>query len=145
SLAMFGIFNYPLNKDFVEKAGDDYGTSSENLLANGPYKLTEWESTSNSWKLVKNEKYWDADEVTIEEFNYNVASDSQMVVDLYEKGDIDRAKLSSDLVDKYRSREEFVTVPESSVYYLKMNQEGSEALRIRIYAKRLVGPSIKNP
>ncbi|HLR63319.1 MAG TPA: peptide ABC transporter substrate-binding protein [Lentibacillus sp.] len=128
SLAMFGIFNYPLNKDFVEKAGDDYGTSSENLLANGPYKLTEWESTSNSWKLVKNEKYWDADEVTIEEFNYNVASDSQMVVDLYEKGDIDRAKLSSDLVDKYRSREEFVTVPESSVYYLKMNQEGSEAL-----------------
>src|SRR5690606_20476277 len=33
---------YPLNKEFVESLGDDYATNVDNLLFNGPFKLTEW-------------------------------------------------------------------------------------------------------
>ncbi|WHX26534.1 peptide ABC transporter substrate-binding protein [Virgibacillus halodenitrificans] len=137
SLISFGIFNWPLNEKFVEKSGDNYGTSSEYLLSNGPYKLKEWESTSDSWKLEKNASYWDAEEVSIEEFNYNVAKDNQLIVDLYEKGEIDRAELSSDLVDQFQSREDFDTTPEASVFYLKMNQQRTKALGNRNIRKAI--------
>src|SRR5699024_9802417 len=55
SLMTFGTF-LPLNEDFIEEQGDDYAQSSENILYNGPFKLDEWESTSDSWIVVKNER-----------------------------------------------------------------------------------------
>lgn len=128
SLISFGIFNWPMNEQFVEESGDNYGTSSEHILSNGPYKLTDWESTSDSWSLEKNESYWDASEVSIEKFNYDVATDPQLLVDLYKKGEIDRAKLSSDLVDQYQSNKDYVATPQASVFYLKMNQKRTDAL-----------------
>src|SRR5699024_12086149 len=92
----------PINDDFVEEKGDDFATSADKLWANGPFKLTEWESTADSWKLEKNDDYWDADAVSIDEFNYDVVKNPQVSVDLFEEGKVDRASLSEDLVDQYR-------------------------------------------
>src|SRR5690625_2467060 len=85
TLTTFGTF-FPLNEDFVEEQGDDYAISAENLLANGPYKMTNWESTSDSWELEKNEDYWDADEVKMDKLTFEVVKDPQTAVDLYESG-----------------------------------------------------------
>ncbi len=127
SLTTFGTF-YPLHEEFVVEKGEDYATNSDNLLANGPFKMSDWDSTASSWTLVKNESYWDADTVNIEKINVNVVKDAQVAVDLYEKGEIDRADLSSDIVDQYISHEDFVATPLTSVFYLKMNQTRNEAL-----------------
>src|SRR5699024_6320148 len=62
SLMAFGTYLL-LNKDFVEEQGDDYAQTSDNLLYNGPFKLEDWESTSDSWNVVKNMDFWDADTV----------------------------------------------------------------------------------
>src|SRR5699024_8754641 len=43
-LITMGTF-LPLNQEFVEEQGDDFATSSDNLLANGPFKITDWKST----------------------------------------------------------------------------------------------------
>lgn len=127
SLTTFGTF-LPLNQEFVESKGDEYGTSSDTLLSNGPFKLTEWKSTSTSWNLVKNEDYWDAETVSLDEITFNVVKDPQVAVDLYEKGEVDRAGLSADLVDRYTSHDDYTITPEASVFYLKFNQTTSEAL-----------------
>ncbi|ASK61715.1 peptide ABC transporter substrate-binding protein [Virgibacillus phasianinus] len=127
SLMTFGTF-LPLNQKFVESKGDKYGTSSENLLSNGPFKLTDWKSTSTSWKLVKNEDYWDADTVSLDKITFDVVKDPQVAVDLYEKGEVDRAGLSSDLVDRYSTHEDYTVTPETSVFYFKFNEEASDAL-----------------
>lgn len=127
SLTTFGTF-YPLNQKFVEAQGDDYATSSETLLSNGPFKLSSWDSTSSSWYLEKNDKYWDAETVSLEKISYDVVSDPQVAADLYESGKIDRAGLSAELVDKYASHEDFTITPESGVFFIKMNQTTTEAL-----------------
>ncbi|WP_430790005.1 peptide ABC transporter substrate-binding protein [Virgibacillus flavescens] len=127
SLTAFGTF-LPLNQKFVEEQGDNYATSSETLLSNGPFMLDGWKSTSQKWNLVKNTDYWDAETVTIEKMTYDVVKDPQVGVDLYEKGTVDRAGISSDLVDQYASHEDFVITPETTLFYLKMNQTKSEAL-----------------
>lgn len=127
SLTTFGTF-LPLNQKFVEEQGDKFATSADTLLANGPFKFTDWTSTAQKWTLVKNEDYWDAATVKLETLNYVVVKDPQTSLDLYLKGEIDRTSLSSDLVDEYASHDDYNVFPQTSVFYLKMNQTRNEAL-----------------
>lgn len=127
SLTTFGTF-MPLNQKFVEEHGENFATSEATLLFNGPFKLDIKDDNqnitqANEWKLVKNEDYWDADTVQLEEINFVVSKDPQTNVNLYNEGDIDRADLSADLVDQYISHDDYRIVPQASVFYLKMNQE----------------------
>lgn len=128
SLTTFGTY-YPLNEKFVEAQGDAYATTSDNLLSNGPFKITDWKSTSQSWSLVKNDDYWDADAVALEKINYDVVKDPQVGVDLYEKGKLDRTDLASELVDVYASDEDYEVTLGTGIYFLKFNQTSSDALK----------------
>ncbi|ASK62556.1 peptide ABC transporter substrate-binding protein [Virgibacillus phasianinus] len=136
SLTTFGTY-YPLNQKFVEEQGDAYATSSDALLSNGPFKLTDWKSTSDSWTLVKNEDYWDADAVTLQKINYDVVKDPQVGVDLYEKGKLDRTDLTSELVDVYAANDDYEVTLGTGVYFLKFNQTKSEALANKNIRKAL--------
>lgn len=122
SLTTFGTF-LPLHKEFVEEQGDRFATSTETLLFNGPYTLEDWKSTAQDWHLAKNEMYWDKDTVQIERIQYNVSKKPNTNVALYNNGDIDRTDLSSQLVDVYGAHQDYRSVPESAVYFLKMNQQ----------------------
>lgn len=127
SLTTFGTF-MPLNQKFVEAQGEDFATSSDTLLFNGPFTLENWKSTSQDWDLVKNKNYWDADTVQIERLHHVVVKDAQTQVDLYEADQVDRAGLSSDFVDKYAVHDDYTITPGTSVFYLKMNQTRNKAL-----------------
>ncbi|WP_047983882.1 peptide ABC transporter substrate-binding protein [Ornithinibacillus californiensis] len=127
SLTTFGTF-LPLNQTFVEEQGDSFATSTDTLVFNGPFTLENWKSTSTEWSLVKNEDYWDAETVQLDKVNFTVVKDAQTKVNLYETGKVDRTDLTSDLVDQYASHPDYMIQPETSVFYLKMNQTRNEAL-----------------
>ncbi|MEH7115020.1 ABC transporter substrate-binding protein [Neobacillus niacini] len=128
SLTTFGTF-LPLNQKFVEEKAATFATSADTLLSNGPYKFSNWTSTANEWELVKNETYWDAKTVKLEKMHYVVVKDPQTAVDLYEKGTVDRAGLSSDLVDQYSTHDDYTVEPDTSVFYMKLNQTKNPALK----------------
>ncbi|WP_181349141.1 peptide ABC transporter substrate-binding protein [Thalassobacillus sp. CUG 92003] len=121
SLTAFGTF-LPMNESFVEEQGEDYALEAENTIANGPFKLTEW-NHGEGWTVVKNEDYWDAENVQLEQINVKVVKDVATAVNLYETGQIDRAGLSAEFVDQYRSNDAFKITEEPTLFYLKMNQE----------------------
>jgi oligopeptide transport system substrate-binding protein len=127
TLTTFGTF-LPMNKKFVEEKGDKFATSSENLLANGPYVMSNWSNTSDSWELVKNEDYWDAKTVKMDKLTFKVVKDPQTALNLYEEGTVDRMDLTSDLVDQYSTSEDYAVAADTFVYFLKFNQTKSEAL-----------------
>jgi len=56
---------YPQRKDFVERCGRAYGTGMDKFLSCGPFRLEEW--GHEGIRLVKNENYWDAENVRLEE------------------------------------------------------------------------------
>jgi oligopeptide transport system substrate-binding protein len=152
TLTTFGTF-LPMNKKFVEEKGDSFASSSDNLLANGPYKMANWSSTSDSWELVKNEDYWDAKTVKMDKLTFKVVKDPQTALNLYEEGTVDRMDLTSDLVDQYSSSEDYNVSADTFVYFLKFNQTKSEALankNIRLALSRafdkeaLVGEILNN-
>lgn len=113
---------FPLKEEFAEEQGDDYAQEPENLLYNGAYKLDEWNHGS-SWKLVKNDDYWDADNVTIDEVNYKVVKETTTSLKLYEDGEIDRTGLVAEDVDQYQDDDEYKEIPDTGVFYWDFNRD----------------------
>lgn len=92
---------YPLNKKFVEEKGDQYGTSAENVLASGPYQITEWDGSSNKWTLKKNPNFFAADKVKVETIEVQVMKEVSTNVNLFEAGKIDNAILTGETVKQF--------------------------------------------
>lgn len=121
SLMSFGTF-YPLNEEFVTEQGDKYASSSDAMIYNGPFALSDWDGTGN-WKYLKNEKYWDADTVKLDEIIVDVVKETSTAVQLYEQGKKDRVTLSAEYAMQYAEHEDVVNELETSVFYFKLNQE----------------------
>ena len=122
SLMSFGTF-YPLNEEFVTEQGKDYASNSDTMIYNGPFVFTDWDGTGNSWKYLKNEDYWDADTVQLEEIVVDVVKEGSTAVQLYEKGQIDRVTLSAEYAMQYADDPDVINELETAVFYFKMNQE----------------------
>ncbi|MCT4572030.1 peptide ABC transporter substrate-binding protein, partial [Bacillus thuringiensis] len=120
-LTSFGTF-YPLNEKFVKEKGEKFGLEADTTLYNGPFTLTDWKH-EEGWKLKKNAQYWDNKTVKLDEINFNVVKDSGTRVNLYESGQIDRAGLTSEMVDKYKSNPDFYTQKTPSTFFLRLNQK----------------------
>src|SRR5699024_2131150 len=72
SLSMF----LPQNEDYVTEKGNKYASSSDNALYNGPFVLTKWDGTGLSWSYEKNDTYWDAETVKLDEINVDVVKET---------------------------------------------------------------------
>ncbi len=109
---------YPVNKAFFEKCGDSYATSAETTLSNGAFVLTEYQPAAVSFKLVKNEKYYDASRVKLTGLNYQVIKDSQQALLSYKNGDFDTILLAGDQVDQVKDDPEFKSVGAGYLWYI---------------------------
>jgi oligopeptide transport system substrate-binding protein len=110
----------PQNQKFVEEKGDQYALEADGVLFNGPFKLVEW-THEQGWKYEKNEDYWDAKEVKLDNINVYVVKDPSTGSNLYETEKVDRVELSSALVDQYKDDANFQTMQESGLVFLRFN------------------------
>ncbi|AGY81116.1 peptide ABC transporter substrate-binding protein [Carnobacterium inhibens] len=112
---------FPQNEAFVEEQGENYGTSSEALLANGPFTLENWDGTGLTWDLVKNDDYYAADEVTLDTVNVQVVKETSTAVNLFEGGQADNAQLTGEIVKQYAEDENVVVQKKARTSYLEFN------------------------
>jgi len=75
----------------IEKYGDKW-TEPENIVTNGAYKLKSW-AHYNEIVLVKNEDYFDADKVQIEEARFIYVMDLSTALSMYKAGELDSAEV----------------------------------------------------
>lgn len=123
SLMAFGTF-YPQNEEFVTAQGADYAQTSDNLLYNGPFVLSNWDITQGGgWTMEKNPEYWDAETVTLETINVNVVKETATAINSYDTGEIDRAGLSAEYALQRGQDPDVVKELEPTLFYLKFNQE----------------------
>lgn len=129
ALMAFPTF-YPQNQKFVEEKGADFAKNAENLIFNGPFKMTKWDGVAaTEWTLEKNEEYWDAENVTLTKINYNTSKDPQAAANAFEAGQADvTPKLSTPaVISQYEGDSRLLTWLEPTEFWLKFNQE-NEAL-----------------
>ncbi|MGN1401514.1 MAG: peptide ABC transporter substrate-binding protein [Bacillus sp. (in: firmicutes)] len=129
-LMAFGTF-LPLNEEFVKEQGDKYAATHENILYNGPFVMTDWNGpTATEWVLEKNEKYRDADNVDLTKITFNVSKDPQATVNAFEAGEADvTGKMGSDVLANYEGDDRLKRDLSASLFYIKINQTQTEALK----------------
>ncbi|WP_075618917.1 peptide ABC transporter substrate-binding protein [Paenisporosarcina indica] len=111
---------FPLNEKFVTEAGDDFALTTENILFNGPFTMTEYDQAAGV-KLVKNDKYWDKENVGIDEVSLKVIKENSTALNLYEAGDLDRVYLSSSDIQSYQDDKEFGTESKFNSWFVQFN------------------------
>ena len=122
-LGLTSFFTYlPQKQSFVEEQGDNYAQGADGLLYNGPYTLTDFNSTKGV-TFEKNDRYWNADNVDIPKVEAVIVTEQDTIVNLYEGGDLDVAGLSAEYVDEYRDAPEFQTQTYFATFYLTWNYE----------------------
>ncbi len=125
SLLAFSPF-LPQNEAFVEEQGTQYGTTSEAVLANGPFVMEDWDGTGLTWKLVKNEEYYDADEVYINEIDVQVLKETSTAVNLFESGEVDNAQLTGEMAKVYKDDPNAVIHEKARTSYIDFNYENEQ-------------------
>jgi len=111
---------FPANQEFVEAQGAEYALSPESLLSCGPFKMAEWYPGS-SFKLVKNDDYWDASAVKLDAIIFKIVLDSQSAALEYETGATNYVRLSGELVEKYKDNPDYEINLGSYLWYLSVN------------------------
>ncbi|MDP4109792.1 MAG: peptide ABC transporter substrate-binding protein [Bacillota bacterium] len=121
SLVTFPSF-CPLNQKFVEEKGDKYASGVENLLSCGPYMMDSWDVGGNTYKLVKNPKYYNAGSVKVDEINFQVIKDFQQAMLAYKNGDEDFTYLSGETtISQMKNEPGFTQVESGYLWFMTPN------------------------
>jgi oligopeptide transport system substrate-binding protein len=112
----------PINKNAVEQYGDKYGLEANTTVYNGPFVLSEWKH-EQSYKLTKNEMYWDKDVVKLDEVNTKILKDTNASTNLYRTGKLHFSRLTSDNVMLFQNHEDFGIKQDPTIFYLRFNQK----------------------
>jgi oligopeptide transport system substrate-binding protein len=113
---------FPIPKHKVEELGDDW-LKPGNLVGNGAYTAVEWLPNSHV-KLVKNEKFYDADNVAIDTVLYYPAEERNAATKQFRAGEIDvQYDFASEQIDwlKENLPEETRIAPWLGIYYYALN------------------------
>lgn len=122
-LGLTSFFTYlPQKQSFVEEQGEQYAQNADALLYNGPYTLTEFNPT-NGVTMVKNDQYWDKDNVDIDRVQGRIVKEQETAVNLYESGDLDETEIDSQYVDEYQDSPDFWSQTYFATFYMVFNNE----------------------
>lgn len=123
----------PQNKEYVEKQGKEYAQDSDHLIYSGPFILTDWDASSDTWTLKKNPEYYEADKVKLEEIKVNTIKEENTGINLYQSGELDLTRISGQYVAQYQDDAGYVTHSDVANYFLDFNkQEGTAPANVHL-------------
>lgn len=118
----------PVRLDVIEKLGDNYASDFENNVYCGPFKLTEWDNM-NKEVLVKNDSFWDAENIELDQINATYIKEMATRAQLFESKELDNMGLTTvEYINQYTSLADedscqLLTGDAPSVFYLAFNQD----------------------
>jgi len=114
---------FPVSEAFVNEVGSNYGKNVESFLYNGPFVFSEWKLSERHY-LVKNDLYWDAENVAVDAVDYRVIEgvSNDTVVQMYLDGEIMTAGLAGENVEKYGNRPDAISREDTVLFYIDVNQ-----------------------
>ncbi|KRL88110.1 ABC-type oligopeptide transport system, periplasmic component [Lacticaseibacillus pantheris DSM 15945 = JCM 12539 = NBRC 106106] len=119
----------PVEKSVVKKYGSKFGTASKYITASGPYKLTNWNGSNNTWTEVKNKSYWNAKNVKLDKIKTTVVKDTSTAVNLFQSNKLDDAVISGDTATQMKNDKSYKTMVQGRTTYLEMEQKKVPAFK----------------
>ena len=127
SLMAFPTF-YPINEKFFNglDAGT-YGTSPETFLSNGAFVLSDYLPGAANIQLKKNDGYWNAANVKLDEWQYQVVSSSDNALTAFKNGTLNVVDIGGSQIESVKSDTALVkdlqNIPSGSLYFISFNQD----------------------
>ena len=78
----------PVQEATITANGDRWTASAETYIGNGPFKMEEIK-LGEGYVLVKNENYWNAENVKLEKLTFRFVLDTATALTAYESGEVD--------------------------------------------------------
>lgn len=113
----------PVQKATIEANGDKWTLSPETYITDGPFKVIDMKM-GESVTLGKNENYYNADQVKLEEITFRYIKDDATALAAFQKGEIDCARNvpAADVPKLKAETDELYTLPQyATTYYLINN------------------------
>lgn len=96
---------YPTREDIAEAAGDNWGKDWTLCVYNGPFAMTALvEDNSMTW--TKNEYYWNAENVKLEQINWYCVPENATAATMFDNGQLDVLDASGEYIAKYEQKAE---------------------------------------
>lgn len=110
----------PVNKKCVDKYGEKW-TRPENIVTNGPFKMTEWKPKDRI-VMVKNEDYYEADKVKLTKI-IAISIESDMTsIRMFETGETEWVRtIPVQVIDKWLGKPVVHITPFLATYYYRFN------------------------
>ncbi len=122
-LSSLGSIGHAVPKWAIDAHGTDW-TLPENIVVNGPYKLTRLVPEDLA-VLEKNPTYFAADEVEFDVVNLYVVAEESTAMSLYESGEIDTVNVPATDLERVRNdptlSAEYYNGPRYVLYYYNFN------------------------
>ncbi len=120
----------PLRKDVVE-GNDDWATSPDKMICNGPYKLSEWTHDSVI-KMVPNDKYYDAANLGPSEIDWYLSADQTAILSAYQSGEWAFVEsFPTDMISSLQDSGDCFIDPYVGTYFLYLNCDKIKDWRVR--------------
>ncbi|MBK0037787.1 MULTISPECIES: peptide ABC transporter substrate-binding protein [unclassified Enterococcus] len=120
---------FPQSQAVVEDNGDQYASTSDNAVYNGPFVLAGFDGpgTDTEWSYEKNDQYWDKDTVKLDTINVSVVKESSTSLNLFQDGQADDVILTGELAQQMANDEAFVSEPLARTSYIELNQREEDS------------------
>ena len=120
---------FPQSQAVVEDNGDQYASTSDNAVYNGPFVLAGFDGpgTDTEWSYEKNDQYWDKDTVKLDTINVSVVKESSTSLNLFKDGQADDVILTGELAQQMANDEAFVSEPLARTSYIELNQREEDS------------------
>ena len=127
SLMAFPTF-YPINEKFYNSLAEgSYGTSPETFLSNGAFVLSSYIPGAANIQLKKNDSYWNAAKVSLNDWQYQVVSSSDNALTSFKNGTLNVVNIGGNQVAHVKQDAELSknlkTFLSGYLTYLSINQD----------------------
>ena len=125
-LQLLGFYPlFPVHRGCLEEYGAPDWTRPENIVTNGPYRIG-FRRPRDRVRLVKNENYWNRDNVRLETVDALAVEKTTTSLNMYILGDVDWIQepppnLLRELMESNPPRDDFNPAPQFGTYYYKLN------------------------
>lgn len=157
-LQLLGFYPlFPVHRGCLEEHGAPDWTRPENIVTNGPYRIG-FRRPRDRVRLVKNESYWNKDNVRLETIDALCVEKSTTSLNMYMLGDVDWIEepppnLIREFMNADPPRDDFNPAPQLGTYYYKFNVERGpladkrvrQALALALDREEIIRTAVRGP
>ncbi len=116
----------PLQASTIEANGDAWAVDPATYICNGAFDIEEW-IPGQHIKMKKNENYWNADAIKLENLTFALMGEDTAAYAAYNAGDIlATSRIPSDEIASHADDPEYHLDPQLGTYYIQANMRGED-------------------